>query len=186
MSNEVQINTVHEFVRLFSIGLEAWVQAGEIAAAEIDKDASWPEKVNKENPLIPESAILDFAKLGRKVLIPQLLLAERPGHRALRKMPYELQKKYISEPVELLLAGGEPLLVDTANLTSDQAAQVLSPEGPRSLAAQRTLMESRIVNAGVPVGKADPDYEFKGKTVRVYRPCIIDLGELLRAGAQAI
>lgn len=181
-----QHDSVARFAELVLSGLEAWKKAGEIAAAEIDKDSEWPDKVNREHPEISQDVILSFEKIGRGSLHPRLMVNDCPGYARLRRLPYKFQEKYVDSPVELLIQGenGEwqTLLVSALNLSPAQARQVFNCDSVRSIPAQRAWIESESAKKRVAVGAPDSPYRIVGASLMVMQPCKLtrrDLAKLL-------
>lgn len=147
-------NNVNKFLQLVQQGIDCWVEAGELAVKMIDEDSSFIEEVCKSNAMLTEEVVLSFVRLGRKTLHPRLVIADGAGVRKLRKLPYALQERYISNPVELLVNNGEQwdsLNVDVLNLTSEQASQVFTNDGVRSAGAQRAYLEDKARNVTPPI-----------------------------------
>jgi hypothetical protein len=178
----INTNDNEQFITLIQRGVDSWVLAGELAARKIEQDPEWPEKIAQENPWISQARIMDFVRLGRKQVHPRLLLSDRPGPRALTRLPMQLQEKYISAPVELLIKtekGWETLLVDICNLTPDQCRQVFDRDGIRDIAGQRAWIESQKLKQSTPEVAVMPWKEQGGKIV-ILQPCTLTTRELAR------
>lgn len=159
--NKPAKNSVSQFVELLNQGLQAWNDAAAIARENIAKDPEWPDKVAEACPMLSPDKVRAFCKIGQTVHV-NLFLASGSGPNALRRLPIALQDKYVSEPVAVLIANGESLLVDVNNLTPDQASQVFAHDGVRSLAAQRAWLEDKAMKAKPIAKKADVPYRVTG------------------------
>lgn len=136
---------IQEFAKCVSDGIESWVRAGEIVAEILGADPSAIDRICNAIPGLPKDVIYRFEAIGRKEIHPKLLLSGAPGIRRLAAMPYSLQCTHVSEPISLLIINGEKhdtLMVETANLTSDQCRQVFANNHVRNLAEQRAWLES--------------------------------------------
>lgn len=175
-------NDIAEVRRLISAGIEAWIQAGQIVAQAVDADPLWIDKACEADKSLSHEILHRFDQIGRKQIVPSLLLNDSPGFKRLRKLPYPIQAKYASQPVELLTADGSTLLVDVQNLTPRQARQVFASDRVRSLAEQRAFMEDAKA-IEIPSSAGEP-YRIVGKTVVVTNPCKFSLQELAQIVAK--
>jgi hypothetical protein len=121
-------------------GIEAWQQAGRIIADLVDQDPEAIEKICEVSPHLSAGILRSLERIGRSELLPELLLKSGPAYAKLRELPISYQRKYMSEPIPLLIntdSGPDTLSVSIENLTPKQAKQVFSRTGVRDLAAQR-------------------------------------------------
>ncbi len=170
---EPTTNSVKRFLDLIQAGIKAWTEAGRIAAAAMDEDPDWADKVARANPQVTIEAVERFVKMGRGELHPMLATSEAPGVCALRRLPYVTQEKYLREPIKVVIAGGDTLPVDVRNLTPAQVRQVFSRDGIRSDGAQRAWLESekqRKVEAPL---LCDLPWKVTGKKVIIRERCIL-------------
>lgn len=172
------------FIELVRRGIEAWIEAGEIAARELDADPEWADKLCAENKWITPERVKRFADFGRKKIHPLLYVAGTPGASKLMKMPYSLQEKHVKEPVEVLTPGGEPLLVDVMNLKPNQVDQVFGFDRVRSLAEQRAWIESAQQAAPKPKAQAGLPYRIVNKKVICMEGCTFDHKDIVRLAAE--
>lgn len=144
------IETIHdkeinEFAELVQQGIECWFKAGQIVTRAIDSDPEWASKVTARYPQLTAEIIFRFEQIGRRQMLPQLLVSDCPGYRALRRLPYSMQEAVMSRGVEVLTCHNgdyDALMVEPINLTSNQCRQVFAANRIRSLAEQRALVES--------------------------------------------
>lgn len=183
MTDQIEKHNVEEFIRLVKKGMECWVQAGEIAAKSIEGNPNFIDEVCDTWPDISPETVRRFQCIGLKKLHPALTISEAPGMRRLRKMPYEIQCKYVGDPVELLVEkqdGWDVLLVDVRNLTPDQVSQVFDFDCLRTQAAQRAYIEGKKAKQLAPPVKADLPYRIVGKKLVVVTACTLDRKEMAR------
>lgn len=175
-----RINSEYEEVlNLILKGIDCWMQAGEKIAACIDRDAKWVDNFCDKYPRIGRANIVALELVGRKQLLPQLLTnTDAPGWKRLRNMPISLQEKYVNDPVELLLADGETLLVDPINLSKEQADQVFDKKTVRTPEAQRAWLEAKATKASAKTVVVDDPYRVTGKYLVIMQPCKFDARQL--------
>lgn len=184
--NAVAVREIDQFVQFIMAGIEAWFKAGELVARNLDANPVWADEVCKRCPEITLETVMAFDRVGRRKLHPRLLASNKPGAVRLRSLPFELQEKYLSAPVPVLIKQGkdvETLEVSLWNLTTDQCRQVFESDGVRSEGAQRAWLESQTKRARVPVAVDEP-YRVTGHTLVVMEPCKFSLKQLLSLAAQ--
>jgi hypothetical protein len=174
---QTEIDQIRE---LLQKGIECWVQIGAIVAKMIDDDPEAIDRICEACPLLTAESVLNFERLGRKTLHPRLLISYGPGVNRLRKLPYHLQERYVTQPVELLLANGETLQCDVMNLTTQQAAQVFSSDGLRSLAAQRAWLEGEATKRVAPPSRIDLPYRITSGKLIILNACTLSRKELAK------
>lgn len=169
---------LQELKRHITAGIESWIKAGQIVAQAVDKDPRWIEKACAEDPTLPAEVLHRFEQIGRRQIVPALLLNDSPGFKRLRRLPYAVQERFSKEPVELLLAGGDTLHVDVQNLTPSQARQVFAGDRVRSLAEQRAILEDVKTRKSVPETNGSVPWRISGNTLVVTGPCRLSVAEL--------
>lgn len=176
---------IEKIYNLITTGVEAWIKAGEMIAEEIDKDPEFVDKFcDKHSDISPET-VIRFELIGRRKLHPKTLLNESPGIRRLRRLPFQLQEKYVTCPVSLVVKSNgkyDILNVDVRNLTPDQAAQVFDSSGVRSEGAQRAWLEDKAASKLVVESQPDSPYRIVGKKLVVMSACqftVRDLAQLM-------
>lgn len=174
---------IERFRQLVQQGIDAWTQAGEIVARAIDADSEWPEKVLAQCPQFTAEIIFRFEQIGRKAMLPQLLVNDCPGYRRLRQLPYDLQTKLVTHGVEVLAMNGsewDSITIEPINLTDDQSKQVFAKNRIRSLAEQRAFIESAKVRGYIPSSKSTEAYRIRNGRLMVTRPVEFTRKELAR------
>lgn len=176
--SKVITSEIEELKKHIAAGIESWIKAGQIVASAVDKDPRWIEKACEADPSIPAEVLHRFEQIGRRQIVPSLLLNDSPGYKRLRRLPYAVQERFSREPVELLLSNGDTLQVDPQNLTATQAKQVFAADRIRSLAEQRAILEQERARRFVPSVNGEIPWKIVGKSLVVTGPCKISVGEL--------
>jgi len=172
---------VQQFTELFQRGKQCWIEAGEIIAREVDKDPLFIDEVCAACPDITPECVMRFYDLGKKRLHPELLVSSSPGCKMLARLPYDLQAKYIKEPIPLLICNDgtwETLPVDVRNLTTSQAKQAINCENVRTQAAQRTWIEDKRAKKSAPSPAVEASFKVQGGKVIFKRDVTITRKEL--------
>jgi hypothetical protein len=180
---------VSEFCSLVNTGIEAWTKAGELVVKLIDEHGLSVSAIAQASSYLTDEIVGRFEQLGRKQIIPNLLISDFPASKHLFRLPYSEQKRLIDGQVELLVVtdkGTETLMVDTENLTPAQCKQVFDRTAVRSIGAQRAYMESKReefrVNSAIQ--ESEPFYKVRGKKVIFTKPCEISSRQLAQILAE--
>lgn len=175
---------VNEFMALVAQGIECWSKAGEIIVKMIDDDGMTIAEIAESSDMLTEDIVTRFEQLGRKQIVPNLLVADYPAARHMIRLPYSEQKRVVENSVELLVSGAETLRVAVENLTPSQCRQVFDKNHVRSIAAQRAYLEERKSNEAREVVECDPIYQVRGRKVIIRRPCEMSAGQLAQIIAE--
>jgi len=161
-------------------GLDSWVMAGEVIKNLIDQDGHSVMDISEATG-IPHAVIGKLESLGRKLILPQLLIAAWPAASLIPQLSYSQQERAVHDGVDLLLDNGDTLKVKAENLTYHQAKQVLGGGTIRSLPAQKAWMEEEKRKASIAIKKqAVATYQVKGGRVFITTPCQLTQKDLLR------
>lgn len=151
MTTQISKSTTEKIKSLLLTSTKGLIEAGELIAAMIDENPEGAiDIICADIPGLTPEIVLNLERLGRKTLHPQLLIADGPGVRRLRKLGYSYQEKFIKEPIPVVLKNGghcETLLMECLNLTEGQAAQVFASDHIRSEAEQRAWIEDAAAKA---------------------------------------
>lgn len=180
---------VGEIVILITRGIECWSKAGEIVVQLIDDERMTIQEIAGNSEFLTEDIVARFEQLGRKQILPQLLVAGYPAARHIIKLPYSEQSRAIDGGVELLVVSGEghsTLKVAVENLTSLQCKQVFAKDAVRSLPAQRAYIESQKTDNEIKgrIGSDDPIWKVSGRKVAFLKPCQMTARELAQIIAE--
>lgn len=181
-------NLLHEAIKLFSDGLEAWAKFGQAVVGLIEMDGDKARQELKERiPGFNDEHIATFERVGRRQLYAELLISDSPGVRALKRCTYSEQVKYWTDPVELLIfkTTGETdmLKVSVLALSADQAKQVFNKGRLRSLGEQRAWIEGQKLKPH-PIANRQP-YTVKQGKVIFYEPCTLSVSQLAQLISEA-
>lgn len=185
---DLQKDSIDRFADLIAQGVVAWYEAGKIAAEEIKRDPTWIDAVCERIPGITPQFIRQMEWIGLRKIHPMLLISGKPGPEKLKRLPYELQERYLSEPVTLVIRKSADettiIQVDINNLTADQAQQVFGPNGVRSEAEQRAWLEDRALRQLAPEPKVGSPYRIERGKLLVLEPCSFTVRDLTKLLAQ--
>jgi hypothetical protein len=166
---------IDELTGLITQGIECWQKAGELVVQLLDKHSMTTAQIAGSSPYLTENLVARFEQLGRKQIVPRLLIAEFPAARYIIKLPYSEQRRVLEAPVDLLLitpTGADTLQTPVENLTPQQCRQVFNGSHVRNLGAQRTyLEESRMQQEPLTLLPAEPPYKIRGKRIIFTQPC---------------
>jgi hypothetical protein len=172
---------IGKFIELFQTGVNAWIQAGEMLVEMVEEDPHVYDYIIQQCPTLNAGILGRFEQMGRKILHPQLLLSASPGFSKLSKLPFSMQERYLSEPVPIIVHtenGPDVLLVETKNMTKDQASQVFAPGRIRTEGEQRAWLMQQRSNAAKPVGSNVAPWAIKGGRVVFVAGATLSAGEL--------
>jgi hypothetical protein len=183
MTKTIQKPLITEFVSLITQGIECWNKAGELVVQLLDEHQMTISEIAETSEFLTEDIVTRFEQLGRKQLIPRLLVADYPAARHLVRLPYSEQKRAVEASVELLVLEGKEhslLKVAVENLTPAQCRQVFDGDQIRSIGAQRAWLEDKRSAQEIRevLDTPTPIYQVRGKRVVIKRPCELTAGQL--------
>jgi hypothetical protein len=146
-------------------------------------------EIAETSEFLTEDILTRFEQLGRKQLIPRLLVADYPAARHLVRLPYSEQKRAVEKSIDLLLFDGKDtsvLKVSVENLTPAQCRQVFDGDEVRSTGAQRAWLEDKRATQEIRDVLSSPGalYQVRGKRVVFKRPCELSAGQLAQIIAE--
>ena len=180
---QIQKPLITEFVALVTQGIECWNKAGQIVVRLLDEHNMTIADIAETSELLTEDIVTRFEQLGRKQLIPCLLVADYTAARHLVRLPYSEQKRAVETSVDLLVCEGKDtsvLKVSVENLTPTQCRQVFDGDQVRSIGAQRAWLEDRRATQEIRDVLSSPGalYQVRGRKVVFKRPCELSAGQL--------
>jgi hypothetical protein len=189
MQNKIQKPLITEFIALITQGIECWNKAGEIIVQLLDEHDMTISEIAETSEFLTEDILTRFEQLGRKQLIPRLLVADYPAARHLVRLPYSEQKRAVETSIDLLLFDGKEtsvLKVSVENLTPAQCRQVFDGDQVRSTGAQRAWLEDKRATQEIRDALESPGalYQVRGKRVVFKRPCELSAGQLAQIIAE--
>ena len=160
MSNQLsKENSILVLKTAIENGIEAWQKAGESVVSLVDDHKMSLDEIEAmaNCEIITVNVLAQFERIGRRQVMPKLLVLDFPASKYLQRLPFSEQHRLIEGSVDLLVirdSGTDTLMVKCRDLTPDQCKQVFSRNEVRSLSAQRAFMEDRRkklpCNAGLP------------------------------------
>jgi hypothetical protein len=189
MQSKIQKPLITEFIALITQGIECWNKAGEIIVQLLDEHDMTISEIAETSEFLTEDILTRFEQLGRKQLIPRLLVADYPAARHLVRLPYSEQKRAVETSIDLLLFDGKDtsvLKVSVENLTPAQCRQVFDGDQVRSTGAQRAWLEDKRATQEIRDVLSSPGalYQVRGKRVVFKRPCELSAGQLAQIIAE--
>jgi hypothetical protein len=176
-----------QFIDLFRQGVEAWIKAGEILVELVENDPHVYDEIIERCPTLNAGILGRFEQMGRKTLHPQLLLSASPGFDRLRKLPFSLQERYVSEPVPVVVNtqhGTDILLIKAKDMTKEQASQVFAGNRIRTEGEQKALLAQQESAKAAPAPVRQSPYLIKGRKVEFREPIVLTASELAAILAQ--
>lgn len=170
---------------LIEQGVDAWRQAGQLIAQDLDEAEDFESAKDDlcSSLNIGEDIVMRFYAIGKRMTYAPLLIADGPGVIALLKCPYELQERYATEPLDVLVRKGDDwttLKITARNLTPDQAKQVFKNGEIRSIAAQRAFIEGRATLRYNPNVTQEAPYVIRNHRLVIRNGPTFTASELLR------
>ncbi len=189
MQIENKNRKITEFVALVTQGIECWNKAGEIVVQLLDEQELTISEIAQTSEFLTEDIVTRFEQLGRKQLVPSLLVADYPAAKHLVRLPYSEQKRVVETSVDLLVCNGKEtsvLKVSAENLTPAQCRQVFDGDQVRSTGAQRAWLEDKRSSQEIRDVLSSPGalYQVRGKRVVFRRPCELSAGQLAQIIAE--
>lgn len=190
LKTHTKTELVTEFVSLIANGIECWTKAGEIVVRLVDDCDMTIEDIAGQSDYLTEDIVSKFEQLGRKQLVPDLLVLDYPAVRHITKLPYSEQKRVVNGTVEVLVTstkGLDTLRIAPENLTPQQCRQVFDGNTVRSIPAQRAWLESRKQEERIKLSATESvklPYAIRGKRIVFTKPCEMSAKELAQILAQ--
>ena len=126
-----------------------------------------------------------FEQLGRKQLMPELLISSYPASKHIQKLPYSEQKRVMDASVDVLTSdSGDKLKISTKNLTPSQCRQVFALNSVRDIAGQRAWIESNKVKTATKTTVEEMPYHIERDQVYFSKGCSMKAGQLVNILAQ--
>lgn len=172
-----QDNLITELSSLITQGIECWSKAGEIVVRLIDEHNESIETIALRSKYLTEDIVARFEQLGRKQLMPELLIASYSAANKIARLPYSQQRSVMEDGVDVLLGNGDTMKIMPENLNPDQVRQVFDKNLVRNIAAQKAYMESVCHESQK---KLQSDYSVKNGKIVINNPCTLTQKDLLR------
>ena len=175
---------IKDIADLIAEGIQAWTIAGEHLVEILDNSNKTIFEVANSLDMDP-NILARFEQLGRRQLVPQLLMDNYPASKHIQKLTFSMQEELVGGSVEVLAAdNNDKLLIATKNLTPQQCKQVFTKNGVRDLAAQRAFIESNRRQKKDVVVVSENPYRINKKEVIFERGCKLKASQLINILAQ--
>jgi hypothetical protein len=141
---------INEFLSLYSISKETMQKAGNLLVEMILEDEDVCEKIKKASAgKITDATLHLFIKIGQGHLLPELVTANCPAYKVLRKMPVLIQRQLINKgavPMLIEESSKDFINVELTELSKKQVDQVFARTTLRSIDEQAAyLRRSRSI-----------------------------------------
>lgn len=173
--SEVSDAEITAFTDLVNAGIAAWKRAGELLVSMVEKDPLTFKKIRRQCPTISSDILLAFERVGRRLIFPKLLLDSSPGSKRLLSMPYEMQERFSSEKVQILVKWHpeKPQFTEKhiQELSAPEVEQVIGVDDVRTLEQQHMFVSMRPggKKRGKGTARVRQDWGSELKTVGYYR-----------------
>lgn len=94
-------NPFDRFAELIQNGVKCWIEAGKILNEIIAEDSEAKVKLMEYHPWLTWDIIAAFQRIGRRELMPALMLDSSPGAQKLSELPYSLQESLYGKEIEI-------------------------------------------------------------------------------------
>lgn len=134
---------ITQFLELFRQGKEVWLKAGEILVAMIDANPDIIEHLLSLDENLKSDTLEALERIGRKRLLPELLLDDSMGAKRLARLPYQVQLDVYRNGLDVVTKRAGVFVVDHKpinKLTFQQAFTAIGPDGLISVAKQQEKM----------------------------------------------
>lgn len=147
---------LNEIANLLKEGIACWERAGAILVEQLDAGTTIKEA--EEATGIPANVLCQLERIGRKQIVPRLLISDYPAARAMEKLPYSEQSRLQSETVEIIVtdAGKYDILnVLPSEMTPHQVRQAFASGHVRTLSEQKAWVADQRGKSVVKTAASD-------------------------------
>lgn len=140
---------VAKFCALVNQGLQAWVHAGELLNEMVRDDPLVIQRIVRDNPHLTRDILEAFQRIGRKEVMPILMVDASPGARLLAGLSYEEQQRVYASGVKIVRqtsSGPVERKCHVSDLSTAEAKRVFDLDRIRSPREQRELLPKPRVN----------------------------------------
>ena len=139
------VTEIKQIASLIQQGIDAWEKAGAALVHLIDSGTSIEAIYDQLSGTVPIGVLESFERIGRRQVVPSLLIADYPAASHLMKLSIDQQESLLSNGCSLLIlneTGPNILKCSVRDLTGDQCRQLFNGNGVRSAGQQRTWIET--------------------------------------------
>ena len=174
------ITNYTEIKNLLQQGIECWEKAGEMLIKNLDAGASL--NTVSEATGIALNILEQLERIGRKQVIPRLLISDYPAARAMEKLPYSEQERLQRDTVPLIVSADgkiDVLMVKPDDMTPNQVKQAFCKGHIRTAAEQRAWLADQQQRV-IPAKTTASLYTVGKGEVVIHAPCTLTRGQLAR------
>ncbi len=175
--SQVIKNTIKEFVDLFAKGKQNLVAAGEVYVHLLETVEGIQDTLVKTYPNILSYKVLDaMERIGRKQILPQLLLDTSPGAGRLINLPYSDQVKYSEANVDVVVIREGKSFIErkpVRELTGAEAHRVFARNSMRDAKEQ-----VEYISGGAPIKYRRMPYTIDGANVYFNSHVMLNLEDI--------
>lgn len=148
MSLTTSATSLESLKSAIDAGIESWKAAGIAIVDLIDNHGMTLGQISESinSPVVNPNVLAQFERIGRNQVLPRLLVASFPAAKAMQKLPLSEQRRLLDQGTDVMVmrtGGADTIIIRPEDMTKDQAQQVFSKDGVRSLSAQRAFIEGK-------------------------------------------
>jgi hypothetical protein len=173
---------IQEFVEAITMGHNMIHKACVGMVEKIDENPECKQEYIDAMPNVPSRTWATFESIGRNTMDFRLALGGVKNEPQIKRLPISDQNRIMDgEKLELLLSGGDTLMVDSTTCNKEQATQLFDKGAIRSLSEQRAFLEAeeRGWEMVEKVQSLTERYRVMGSRVVVPAACELNKGDLL-------
>lgn len=139
MAMSLDKSKISQFSTLVEAGIAAWAEAGKILVSLVDSSEDAYAEILASVPWMTLEVLKGFERIGRREVLPQLIVDHSAGARHLAKLPYRDQEKLINAEFEVLALGGSERAVKLRlqSLTPKQVSILFDGHRVRTIEEQK-------------------------------------------------
>lgn len=170
---------LNQWFDLFCNVSENLLRCGELLAEMIDENPETPEILLKKYPNLKWEMLEMLEQIGRKRLMPELLLDTSPGARRLANMSYEMQQALYLKPITIPVRqpDGE-VFFKTKSIDKMSPAElplVLGPKGELT----NDEKKAALIEKEREKKRREMRYEVDGNTIKFIGECEFEINSLI-------
>ncbi len=153
---------INQFCSLVQQGMEAWVRAGALLCEMVRDDPLVTTRILRDSPHLTRDILEAFQRIGRKEVLPILMVDGSPGAKRLVGLPYEEQSRIYATTVRVARKTMDGIVersVRVSDLTAAEAARVFDTNRMRSVKEQREMLKKTSTNYHFTPRAAEPEHK---------------------------
>ena len=171
-----KLSNISEICELLTQGLDCWIKAGKILCDHLDEGSSIG-KISEQTSL-PKQVLEQLERVGRKQVLPQLLIADFPAAKLMERLPYSEQLRLQGEAIPCWISTNEIKNIKANDMTPRQSRQAFAAGHIRTIEEQKIwILEQRKI---APLVQVDAHYTVLKEKVVFHSACEMSRSVLLR------